>query len=235
VKAIGVDGLSTVSLDINDQAALRVVHVSPDSGAFDVFRSSTATPIASNIAFRDTSPYASVPAGDVDIFAMPTGSQAVTILFVAALAPIADSNSSVYTTGNQGDIDALVLTDTHRSIPTQSSFRFLNVAPSLNGQDALDVYLTLPGQTLDFTTTDTNNANMASKFKRSTIGYKVSTDYIVLKSGTYEVRMTPTGTSRIVLDSNFTVQDGSVQTLALIDDVPTASLELMPVEDALTQ
>jgi hypothetical protein len=235
VKALGIDGITTTSPDIDDQAQARIVHVSPDSGAFDVFRGSTATPIATNIAFRDTSPYANVPSGDADVFAMPSGSQAVTILFVAALSPIADNNYSLYTTGNQGAVDALVLGDNHRSIPTQSTFRFLNVAPSLNGQDALDVYLTLPGQTLDFTTTDTNNANMASKFKRGTIGYKSGTDYIVLKSGTYEVRLTPTGTSRIVLDSNFTVQDGSVQTLALIDDVPTASLELMPVEEALTQ
>jgi hypothetical protein len=235
VKAIGVDGISTTSLDINDQAAVRVVHVSPDSGAFDVFRSSTATPITTYIEFRGTSLYTNVPAGSDDVFAMPSGSQAVTILFVAALASTADNNYSIYTTGNQGDVDALVLADNHRSIPTQSSFRFLNVAPSLEGQDAFDVYLTLPGQTLDFTTTDTNNGNMASKFKRGTIGYKVSTDYIVLKSGTYEVRMTPTGTSRVVLDSTFTVTDGSVQTLALIDDLPTASLELMPVEEALAR
>jgi hypothetical protein len=105
----------------------------------------------------------------------------------------------------------------------------------LNGQDGLDVYLSLPGQTLDFTTTDTNNANMASKFKRGTIAYKGSTDYITLKSGTYEVRLTPTGTSRITVDTTITVTDGSVQTLALIDDPDTASLELMPVEEALTQ
>jgi hypothetical protein len=235
VKAIGIDGITTTSLDINDRAAVRVVHVSPDSGSFDVFRSSTATPLATQIAFRDTSPYANVPVGNDDIFAMPSGSQAVTILFVAALAPAADNKYSIYTAGNQGEVDALVLADNPRSIPTQTSFRFLNVAPSLNGQDALDVYLTLPGQTLDFTTTDTNNANMASKFKRGSITYKTATDYIVLKSGTYEVRMTPAGTSRIVLDTPITVPDGSVQTLTVVDDVPTASLELMPVEEALTQ
>jgi Domain of unknown function (DUF4397) len=234
VKAIGIDGITTTSLDINDQAAVRVVHVSPDSGSFDVFRSSTATPIATNIAFRGTSAYTNVPSGDDDVFAMPSGSQAVTILFVAALTPAADNNYSIYTAGKQGDVAALVTLDNHRSVPTQSSFRFLNVAPSLNGQDALDVYLTLPGQTLDFTTTDTNNANMASKFKKGSIGYKAALDYLVLKSGTYEVRMTPTGTSRIVLDTTFTVQDGSVQTLAVIDDLSTASLQLMPVEDALT-
>jgi hypothetical protein len=47
--------------------------------------------------------------------------------------------------------------------------------------------------------------------------------------------MTPTGTSRFVLDTTITVQDGSVQTFALIDDQDTAALELMPVEEALTQ
>jgi len=236
VKLVGIDGVTGQALDINDQAAVRAVHVSPDSGNFDIFRSSSlTTPIAANIAFRGTSPYAKVPVGDVDLVAMPASSTAVTIIFVDEFTSLSNNSYSAYTVGNQGDVDALVLTDNRRSVPTQSTFRFLNVAPSLNGQDGLDVYLTLPGQTLDFTTTDANNANKASKFKRGTIAYKGSLDFITLKSGTYEVRMTPTGTSRIVLDTPITVTDGSVQTLALIDDRETASLELMPVEEALTQ
>jgi hypothetical protein len=236
VKLVGVDGTSGQTLDINDQAQVRVVHVSPDSPAFDVYQDSTLkTPMAANIAFRGTSTYTKVPTGDVDLIAMPAGSQAVTIVFVEEFTAVSNASYSAYTVGNQGSVDALILADNRRSIPTQSTFRFLNAAPSLKDQDALDVYLTLPGQTLDFNTTDSDTTNDVTKFKRGSITYKLATDSVTLKSGTYQVRMTPTGTSRIVLDTTFTVQDGSVQTLAVIDDPETASLELMPVEEALTQ
>jgi hypothetical protein len=169
----------------------------------------------------------------VDLIALPASSSAVTILFVEEFAAISNASYSAYTVGPQGSVDAVVLTDNRRSVPTQSSFRFFNVAPSLKDSDALDVYLTLPGQTIDFTEATTATTDDASVFRRGTIGYRVATDSLTLKSGTYQVRMTPTGTSRIVLDTQITVQDGSVQTYTLIDDPETASLELMPVEEAL--
>jgi hypothetical protein len=236
VKLVGIDGATGATVDINDQAQVRVVHVSPDSPAFDIYPDTNLnTPIATNIAFRGTSPYAKVPAGDVDLIALPASSQAFTIVFVASFTAASNGSYSAYTIGNLGTVDGLVLTDNHRSVPTQSTFRFFNAAPSLKDSDALDVYLTLPGQVLDFNVTDSDTTNDVTKFSRGSISYKLATDFMTLKSGTYEVRMTPTGTSRIVLDTTITVPDGSVQTLALIDDPDTASLELMPVEEALTQ
>jgi hypothetical protein len=236
VKLVGIDGASGTTLDINDQAQVRVVHVSPDSPAFDIYQgSSLNTPIAANIAFRGTSPYSKVPVGDVDLIALPAGSQAITIVFVQEFTAATNASYSAYTIGKQGSVDAFVLADNRRSVPTQSSFRFFNAAPSLKDSDALDVYLTLTDQALDFTSSTSVTTDDAPQFKRGTIGYKGSTDSITLKSGTYRVRMTPTGTSRLVLDTAITVQDGSVQTFAVIDDPETASLELMPVEEALTQ
>jgi hypothetical protein len=239
VRLMTLDGGPTagaIVLDKDSRAAVRVVHVSPDSGNFDVFADSTLnSPIATHLAFRDKSAYATVPKGDVDLFALPAGSTGV-ILFVDEFAPSPATSSSAYTVGSQGSTDFFVTPDDRRSVPTQSSFRFLNVAPSRLGQDALDVYLTLPGQALDFTQSTATNTDDAANFKKGSITYKTAPlGPTVLKSGTYEVRLTPTGTSRIVLDTTITVQDGSVTTFALIDDPDTASLELMPVEVALTQ
>lgn len=237
VKMVGIDGSGGTALDTSDQAEVRVVHVSADSGAFDVYRgSSLAAPIAQNIAFRDASAYSKTNTGDVDLIALPAGSTAVTIVFVEEFSAITNTSYSAYTVGQQGTVDAVVLTDNRRSVPTQSTFRFFNVAPSLTDEDALDVYLTLPGQALDFDSTDdSTTSDDVVNFRRGTIGYQSATDFLTLKSGTYQVRMAPTGTSRIVLDTSIAVQDGSVQTFALIDDPETASLELMPVEEALVQ
>jgi uncharacterized protein DUF4397 len=237
VRLVTLDGGNgAVVPDKNSQAAVRVVHVSPDSGNFDVFADSTLkSPIATDIAFRDKSAYTPVPKGDVDLFALPASSTGV-ILFVEEFTATAGTSSSGYAVGRQGSTDFFVTADDRRSVPTQSSFRFLNVAPSESGLDGLDVFVTLPGQTIDFNASTSTTADDAATFKKGTILYKaVPTPAIVLRSGTYQVRMARTGTSNIVLDTSITVQDGSVTTFALIDDPETASLELMPVEDALTQ
>ncbi len=234
LELMGIDGVSGTYFSTGDQAAVRVVHVSPDSGAFDVYEgSSLNTPIAQNLAFRDTSAYTNVPVGDVDLIGVPAGSASIAFLFVKEFAAGTNGSYSAYTIGPQGSVDAFVLTDDRRGVPTQSKFRFYNVAPSLAGEEGLDVYLTLPGQSLDFTSSTSDTSDDASQFRRGTIAYKSVTGSVILKSGTYQVRMAPTGTSRIVLDTMITVQDGSVQTFALIDDQATAGLELMPVEEAL--
>lgn len=236
VKVIGIDGVTGTFLNTTDQATVRAVHVSPDSGAFDIYRNSSLnSPIALGLAFRDTSPYSNVPTGEVDLIAQPASATSVTILFVEEFSAIANTSYSAYTVGRQGSVDALVIADDRRSVPTQSKFRFLNAAPSLDGEDALDVYVTLPDQSLDFTASTTATTDDAAQFKRGSIAYKSTTDPAVLKSGTYRVRLAPAGTSRIVLDSAITLQDGSVQTFVLIDDPDSAELELMPVEEALVQ
>jgi hypothetical protein len=171
----------------------------------------------------------------VDLIAQPASATSVAILFVEEFSALTNTSYSAYTVGRQGSVDALVIADDRRSVPTQSKFRFLNAAPSLDGEDALDVYVTLPDQSLDFTSSTTATTDDAAQFKRGSIAYRFSTEPAILKSGTYRVRLAPAGTSRIVLDSAITLQDGSVQTFVLIDDPDSAELELMPVEEALVQ
>ncbi len=61
--------------DPNDQAQVRVVHVSPDTPALNIIRASALqTPIAQNISFGDRSDYVSVANGDVDLIAQPADS-----------------------------------------------------------------------------------------------------------------------------------------------------------------
>lgn len=237
VQLLGLGDNTTPIVSTTDGGAVRAVHVSADTPAIDVFRDSTLTvPVASNLAFRDVSSYVNVPKGDVDLVAMPASSASVAILFVEEFSAANNTSYSAYVAGPLATVDALVIQDDRRSVPTQSKFRFLNVAPSQSGEDALSIYLTLPGQALDFTESTSTTDDDASKFSRGSISWLgAPTDYATLKSGTYQVRMTPTGTSRVVLDTTITVQDGSVQTYALLDDPETASLELIPIEEALLE
>jgi hypothetical protein len=234
VRMLGLGDNTVGAVSTTDGAAVRAVHVSADSPPFDIFRDSTlSVPVARNLAFRDVSSYTPVPTGDVDLIAMPASSASVVILFVEEFSAANNGNYSAYCAGPLGSTDAMVILDDHRTVPTQSKFRFLNVAPSQSGQDALDVYVTLPGQVIDFNASTSATTDDATTFKRGTISYLgAPTDYAVLRPGTYQVRLMATGTSRVVVDTTITVEGGSVQTYTLLDDLDTASLELMPVEEA---
>jgi hypothetical protein len=234
VRIVAVDGATGVFLDPNDQVAVRFVHASTDTPPLDIIRgSSLNTPLAQNIAYGAHSPYVTVPSGDVDLIGVPTGSTSV-FLFVTEFPTVAGNAYSAYAVGPLASVDAHVLTDNRRSVPTQSQFRFLNAAASLKTADAVDIYVTLPGQALDFDSTDDKDTtDDAPQFERGTaVAFAAASDYTVLKSGTYEVRVASTGTSRMLLDTTVTVLDGSVETLVL-NDSGAGDLVLVPVEEAL--
>ena len=66
-------------------------------------------------------------------------------------------------------------------MPTQSKFRFLNAAPSQEDGDGVDIYVTLPGQALDFDSTDDKDTtDDAAQFKRAgalTFPWRTTTPY----------------------------------------------------------
>jgi hypothetical protein len=214
---------------------VRFVHVSVDTPPLDIIRASSLnTPLAENIAFRDHSDYVLVPDGDVDLIAQPADATSIAFLFLEEFLAATGVSYSAYAVGPLASVDAQIMVDDRRSIPTQSKFRLLNAAPSQEDLDGLDVYLTLPGQTLDFDADDDDDTtDDASGFRRSTAWtYQGTVDYMTLKPSTYQLRLTDTGTSRIVLDTTITLPAGVVQTFVL-NDSETGDLELIPVDDAL--
>ncbi|MEJ1966750.1 MAG: DUF4397 domain-containing protein [Gammaproteobacteria bacterium] len=235
-QLIGLDGITGVYTNTADQVAVRFVNVSADSVPMDVIRgSSLSTPLAQNVAFRDRSSYVNVPDGDVDLIGFPTGATGLNFLFLEEFQATQGLSYTSYAIGPLATVDAEVLTDSRRSVPTQSSFRFLNAAPSLDGSDGLDIYVTVPGLVLDFDSTDDKDTtDDAPQFKRAgPWTYKSSTDYTIYKPATYQVRFMATGTTRVVLDTTITLPAGGLQTYVLLDDPDTGALELMPVDDTI--
>ncbi|MEJ0035643.1 MAG: DUF4397 domain-containing protein [Gammaproteobacteria bacterium] len=238
VQLLAIDGSSGVYTNTTDQAALRLVHVSSATPTLDVYRATQLTsPLFSNIAFRDHSPYAAVPQGVIDLLGVPAGSTALQFLFIKEFTLLQGSNVSAYVIGPAASVGASIQTDSSRSIPTQGSFRFLIAAPSRSTTDAtqgLDIYVTIPGLVLDFNTSTSVTTDDAAQFKRATaLIYQGVTDYITYKPDTpYQVRIMETGTSTVVLDTTITVPAGAVQTYVVNDDPDTGALELIPVDDA---
>jgi hypothetical protein len=107
-------------------------------------------------------------------------------------------------------------------------------APSQNGTAGFDIYVTVPGQSLDFNSSTSVTTDDAAQFKRAAgLVYQNVTDYTAYKPDTYEVRIMATGTTTVILDTTITLTAGDVTTYVVNDDPDTAgALELIPVEDA---
>jgi uncharacterized protein DUF4397 len=235
VQLMGLDGLSSIFTAPTDQSAVRVVNLSPDSPAIDVTRASaTSTPLATNLAFRGRGDYVLVPNGDVDIIAQPSGGQSAVFLYLDELTAAPGASYTSYAVGTLASIDSFVLSDDRRKVSTQAKYRFFNAAPSQGGTDGVDIYVTIPGQALDFDSTDDKDTtDDAPQFRRGTgIIYRGVTDSATYKEGTYQVRVMATGTSRVLLDTTITLTNGSVATYALIDS-EVGALELLKVDEAL--
>jgi hypothetical protein len=235
VQMMAIDGGSGVYTSTGDQAALRVVHVSAATPALDVYRASQLNaPFVSNLAFRDRSDFLPAPTGTTDLLGVPAGSTALQFLFIKEFVLSQGVSNSVYVTGPAGSVTAAVLTDSRRSIPTQAAYRFFVAAPSRVGSTTgLDIYVTTPGLTLDFTASTTATTDDAAQFKRATaLTYQAANDYTAYKPDTYQVRVMEGGTTTVLLDSTITLPAGGVQTYVINDDPDTGVLELIPVDDA---
>ena len=235
VQLLGIDGATGVFTNTADLGEVRVVHVSAGAPALDVYRASALNaPLFTNLAFRDHTNYASVPVGTIDLLGVPAGSTALQFLFIKEFALAQGSSSSVYVLGPAGSLVSTVLADNRRSVPTQASFRFLVVAPSQSATTGLDIYVTIPGQSLDFDASTSVTTDDAAQFKRATaLVYENLTDYTTYKPDTYQVRVMATGTTTVLLDTSITLTAGGVTTYVVNDDPDTGGgLELVPVEDA---
>ena len=207
-----------------DGAALKFVHASHDTPALDVtVGSGLADPLARNIAFRQSSDYVAIDDGENGMIAVPAGANSPYVFFEEFDA-IAAGYYTAYALGPASIVDAVVVAAQARGIPTQTSFRFMHAAASLEDQEALDLYLRLPGEAVDFDDDDTV-ANTSS------LTYQTATSYFTLKEGDYDIYFAYAGTSTFVMGPTpFHVANGEITTLLLID-AEDGSLELMPVTD----
>lgn len=235
IQMMGIDGASGIFTNAVDQAAVRVVQVSAATPALDVYRASQlSAPIVTNLAFRDHSDYIDTPTGVTDLLGVPAGSTNLQFLFIKEFTLSQGLSNSMYVVGPAGSVTGVVMTDSRRSIPTQAAFRFLLAAPSRNGlTNGVDIYVTTPGLTLDFTSATTATTDDATQFKRAAgVLYTGANDYTAYKAGTYQVRVMDGGTTTVLLDTTMTLPAGGVQTYVINDDPDTGSLELIPVDDA---
>ncbi len=180
------------------RGTIRVVHASPDAPAVDVLVDNAQ--VLTNVAYRGASPFLAVEPGSRNIQVRATGT--TTTVINADLDVATRGDYTVLATGLLAGIQPLVATD-DLSDPTAGNVkvRVIHAAPAAAG---VDVYVTAPGAPLA-TPVLTN------------VPFRAISAYLEVPAGTYQIRVTPTGTTTVAIDATVTFAAGHVRTIVATD------------------
>ena len=183
------------------EARLRVVHASPDAPDVDVLVDDAE--VLSDVPYLAASDYLDLSAGEHNLKVNAAGTSTTVIDADATLADGTDY--TVIASGLVADIAPIVLEDDN-SAPAagNAKVRAIHGAPSA---PAVDVYVTAPEADIE-TATPT----------LSTVSFGDVADYLEVPAGDYQVRVTPTGTKLVVIDSGtLALASGQVRTAIAVD------------------
>lgn len=189
--------------DDKTQARLRIVHDSPNAPNVDVVVNGST--VATNVAYKAASAYLTVPAASTEIEVRPTGTTTDVINTKVTLAKKTDY--TVLATNLVASIEPLVLTDDN-SAPASGKVkvRLVHGAPSA---PPVDIYVTAPGADISAVAPTLSN-----------VPFKTASGYLSVDAGSYEVRVTPTGTKTVVIDSGtVALTAGQIRTIIAVDNV----------------
>lgn len=203
---------------IQPTTQVRVINVSPDAPALDIYQNSSAG--LYNVGFGTVSSYMSVAAGSYTHAAYTTGTQ-------QQLANVRGSflsgNQYTVLAGNvAANMQMTVLRDQAFAAPNgQVALRFLDQATRVG---PIDIYLVSPG-----------SAHSKVAPIDTGLGFGGNTGYINAPSGTYSIVAVPSGVgsistvSPLYTGSQISYASGSAHTIVLIDQQPSSASGLQVI------
>jgi Domain of unknown function (DUF4397) len=182
-------------------ARVRVVHASPDAPDVDVLLDDAE--VLSDVPYLATSDYLETTDGEHNLKVNAAGTTTTVIDADVTLTDGADY--TVIASGLVAQIEPIVLEDDNTA-PASGSVRVraIHGAPSA---PSVDVYVTAPG------------ADLATATPALTgVEFGDVADYLEVPAGEYQVRVTPTGTKTVAIDSGaLTLSGGEVRTVIAVD------------------
>jgi hypothetical protein len=198
------------------EARVRVVHASPDAPDVDVLVDDAEA--LADVPYLAASDYLELSAGDHNVKVNAAGTATTVIDADVTLADGTDY--SVLASGLVASIAPIVLEDDN-SPPAagNAKVRAIHGAPSA---PAVDVYITAPGADLSGETPALSGVEFGDV-----------SNYIEAPAGDYQVRVAPTGTTTVVIDSGtLTLAGGQIRTAIAVDAVGGgAPFDLLLLED----
>ena len=183
------------------QSRVRVVHASPDAPAVDVLVDDAVA--LSNVPYLAASNYLDLADGSHNLKVNAAGTS--TTVIDADVDLTDGTDYTVIASGPVADIAPIVLTDDNSTPPAGTvRVRAVHGAPSA---PAVDVYVTAPDADIETASPVLSN-----------VAFGAVADYLEVPAGDYQVRITPTGSKTVVIDSGaLTLTSGQVRTAIAVD------------------
>ena len=213
---VGVAVLGLTACSDDDDATgpvatgdVRIVHASPNAPAVDVLVDDAYA--LTGVAYRGASMFIPVEAGSRRVRVRATGTSTTVI---DAEVPITQGESyTILATGLLAGIQPLVAeNDLTAPAAGQVKVRVIHAAPAAAG---VDVYVTAPGAPLTGPVL-------------TNVPFRAVSNYLSVPAGTYQIRVTPTGTTTVAIDATVTFTAGQIRTI-VATDAPGGGAPLAPV------
>jgi hypothetical protein len=186
---------------LEGEARVRVVHASPDAPDVDVLVDDAS--VLTDVPYLAASDYLEVPPGARNLKVNAAGT--TTTVIDADVNLVDGTDYTVIASGLVAAIEPIVLEDDN-SAPAAGNVKVRAIHGAASAP-AVDIYVTAPGADLAAETPALAN-----------VGFGDVADYIEAPAGDYQVRVTPTGTKTVVIDSGtLTLASGQVRTAIAVD------------------
>jgi len=197
-------------LDVADPK-VRFVGVARLSANVTLYRNDVGQSDANNVGYKYASHYFDVSPGDATWSIRPAANATTQLAAVSFNADRGDRNTIVAVASDSG-LDAVLIRDPYNKSLTTNKARVRALNAALNAQ-AVDVYVTQPGADISNSVPDFLNV----QFKQSSPSS--GNDSIEYPGGSYQLRVTTTGTKTVLFTAVVSISDNADW---LLVPIPTA-------------